>query len=75
MEKSRVFRNRLLAAALVVFFGPAAMPAHAVSKEIVELQTQVQQLLDMVQRLQSTLDARFGVMQNLAQQTSDQATR
>ncbi|MGO8759722.1 MAG: tetratricopeptide repeat protein [Terracidiphilus sp.] len=76
MEKSRVFRNRLLAvAALVVFFGPAAVPAHAVSKEIVELQTQVQQLMDMVQRLQSTLDARMGVLEHLAQQTSDQATQ
>lgn len=37
------------------------------------MQTQVQQLLDMVQRLQSTLDTRFGVLQNLAQQTADQA--
>ena len=40
-----------------------------------ELQTQVQQLLDMVQRLQSTLDARFAVMQNLAQQTADEANQ
>jgi tol-pal system protein YbgF len=51
------------------------MPAHAASKEIIELQTQVQQLLDMMQRVQSTLDARFGVLQNLAQQTSDNATQ
>lgn len=29
----------------------------------------------MVQRLQSTLDTRFGVLQNLAQQTADQATQ
>jgi TolA-binding protein len=49
------------------------MPAHAVSKEIVELQTQVQQLLDMVQRLQSTLDQRFTTIQSLAQQTADAA--
>jgi molybdopterin-biosynthesis enzyme MoeA-like protein len=51
----------------------APVRAHAVSKEIIELQTQVQQLLDMVQRLQSTFDTRFGVLQNLAQQTADQA--
>ena len=51
----------------------APVPAHAVSKEIIQLQTQVQQLLDMVQRLQSTMDTRFGVLQNLAQQTADQA--
>jgi len=55
--------------------GPAGVPAHAVSKEIVELQTQVQQLLDMVQRLQSTMDSKFGVLQNLSQQTADAANQ
>ncbi|MGO8934211.1 MAG: tetratricopeptide repeat protein [Terracidiphilus sp.] len=76
MEKSSHLRQRLLAiAALIVLFGPAAMPAHAVSKEIVELQTQVQQLLDAVQRLQSTLDARMGVLEHLAQQSADQVTQ
>ncbi len=33
------------------------LPAHATSTEMIELQTQVKQLLDMVQRLQSTLHA------------------
>src|SRR5580658_9362754 len=74
MMRSIPFRNRLLGAAvLCCFFVPAAVPAHAVSKEIIELQTQVQQLTDMVQRLQSTLDQRFGVLQNLSQQTADEA--
>ncbi len=49
--------------------------AYAASKEIIQLQTQVQQLLDMVQRLQTTLDTRFAVLQNLAQQTADQAVQ
>jgi len=53
----------------------ASVPAHAASKEIIELQTQVQQLLDMVQRMQSTLDTRFGVLQHLAEQTADDAHR
>jgi TolA-binding protein len=53
----------------------APTPARAASKEMIELQAQVQQLLDNVQRLQSTLDARFGVLQNLAQQTADNATQ
>jgi TolA-binding protein len=76
MHISGVTRNRLLAAAVLSFvFLPSAPRAHAVSKEIVELQTQVQQLLDMVQRLQSTLDARFGVMQHLAEQTADEANQ
>jgi tol-pal system protein YbgF len=49
----------------------APLPAHAVSKEMVELQTQVQQLLDMVQRLQSTVDSRFGLVQHLVEQSTD----
>jgi len=50
-------------------------PARAASKEMIELQTQVQQLLDMVQRLQSTLDTRFAVLQHLAEQTADNANQ
>ncbi len=74
MQIARSVRNRILAAALfTVVIAMAPVRAHAVSKEIIELQTQVQQLLDMVQRIQSTLDQRFGVLQNLAQQTADQA--
>ena len=42
---------------------------------MVELQTQVQQLLDMMQRLQSTLDTRFGVLQHLVEQTADNANQ
>jgi TolA-binding protein len=63
------------AALLAVVLFSTPRPAHAVSKEMVALQTQVQQLLDMVQRLQSTMDTKFGVIQNLAQQTADQATQ
>jgi len=76
MHKSIHLRYRLLAVAtLILLMGPAATPAHAVSKEMVELQTQVQQLLDAVQRLQSTMDARLGVLEHLAQQTADQANQ
>jgi TolA-binding protein len=76
MHTSGVTRNRLLAAAVLSFvFLPAAPRAHAVSKEIVELQTQVQQLLDQVQRLQSTLDTKMGVLQHLAEQTADEANQ
>ena len=74
MQIGRTFRSCLLAAALVAtVFAPA--PARATSKEIIELQTQVQQLLDMVQRIQSTLDTRFGVLQHLSEQTADDANR
>jgi len=70
----RTVRNRVLAAAVfAAVLVSVPKPAHAASKEIIQLQTQVQQLLDMVQRLQSTMDTRFGVLQNLAQETADQA--
>jgi TolA-binding protein len=76
MHKSKLIRQRLIAAAaLILLIGPAAMPVHAVSKDMVELQTQVQQLLDAVQRLQSTMDAHMGVLEHQSQQTADQTTQ
>ena len=76
MMNVRALRHRLLAAALLaglVNFAPVR--AHAASKEIIALQTQVQQLLDMVQRIQSTLDSRFGALQGLVQQTVDNTNK
>jgi tol-pal system protein YbgF len=73
---TKTLRNRFLAAAMtamVLVSLPA--PARAASKEMIELQTQVQQLLDMVQRLQTTLDTRFAVLQHLAEQTADNANQ
>lgn len=72
MKIAKTLRHRLFAAAalfLLLTFVP--VPAHATSKEIIELQTQVQQLLDMVQRLQSTFDQRTSVIQHLVEQTAD----
>jgi tol-pal system protein YbgF len=72
MKTTKTLSNRIVAgAALALVLAVAPVRAHAASKEIIELQTQVQQLLDMVQRLQSTVDTRFGVMQHLVEQTSD----
>jgi tol-pal system protein YbgF len=76
MTISRTIRHRLLAVAiLAALINLAPVRAHAVSKEIVELQTQVQQLLDMMQRLQSTMDTCFGVIQHLVEQTADSTNR
>lgn len=49
----------------------AALPAFGVSKEIIQLQTQVQQLQDQMARMQQSFDERMGVMKNLVEQTSD----
>jgi TolA-binding protein len=76
MQTVSPLRNRILTVtALVFLLVSMPRPAHAASKEIIELQTQVQQLLDQVQRLQSTIDARMGILQHLAEQTADDANR
>ena len=76
MKIPSTLRNRLLAAAAFgLLLTSLSLPAHAASKEMIELQTQVQQLLDMVQRLQSTLDTRMGVMQHMVEQTNDATTQ
>jgi tol-pal system protein YbgF len=64
----RIARFPVLALALLLC---TSLPAHAASKEMIELQTQVQQLLDMMQRLQSTVDSRFGLVQHLVEQSTD----
>jgi predicted nucleic acid-binding Zn-ribbon protein len=76
MQIRGLFRNSFFsAAALATILSLTPARAHAVSKETVQMQTQIQQLLDMVQRLQTTMDTKFAVLQNLAQQTADQATQ
>jgi tol-pal system protein YbgF len=76
MQTLQKYSTRFLALALLAtLVNLAPVRAHAVSKEVVELQTQVQQLLDMVQRLQSTMDTRFGVIQHLVEQTADSTNR
>ncbi|MFP5234759.1 MAG: tol-pal system protein YbgF [Acidobacteriota bacterium] len=76
MPNARIARTGILAAVVLLpLFTFAPARAHAANKDIIALQTQVQQLLDMVQRLQSTLDTKFGVIQNLVEQTSDQTNR
>ncbi len=64
--------QRALAVLLVLMLavGPAT-PAFAVSKEIVQLQTMVQQLQDQMSRMQQSFDERMGVMKNLIEQSTD----
>ncbi|MGD0569540.1 MAG: tetratricopeptide repeat protein [Candidatus Sulfotelmatobacter sp.] len=49
----------------------AAAPAWGVSKEMVQLQTQVQQLQEQMTAMQRSFDERMGVMKNLVEQNSD----
>ena len=57
--------------ALVSILWVAKAPAWGVSKEIIQLQTQVQQLQEQMTAMQRSFDERMGVMNNLVQQNSD----
>ena len=53
---------------------PAA-PAFAISKEIIELQTQVQDLADRIAHMQQSFDEQMGVMRNLVTQSTDNVNK
>src|SRR5208337_323224 len=68
------FRNylpRLLAILILV----TGSPAFAVSKEIIQLQTQVQALQDQVSRMQQSIDMNMGAMRNLIEQSTDSVNK
>src|SRR5919109_369150 len=62
-------------AAPLVFLYAAVTPAFPVSKEIIQLQTQVQALQDQMSRMQQSFDERMGVMRNLVEQSTDNINR
>ena len=57
---------------LALFLAPAAFGAN---KEMVQLQTQIQDLQDKVARLQQSNDERFGAMRSLIEQNTDTVNR
>ena len=69
-------RNRFVffvfVAALLLAFVPSASAAN---KEIVQLQTMVQNLQDQLQHMQQSLDERMGVMKDLVQQSTDNVNK
>lgn len=50
-------------------------PAFAANKDMIQLQTQIQQLQDAIARLQQSNDERMGVMKDLVQQTADSVNK
>jgi tol-pal system protein YbgF len=56
---------------LTLVLALATAPAWGVSKEMVQLQTQVQALQDQMSRMQQSFDERMGVMKNLMDQNTD----
>ncbi len=52
-----------------------AAPAWGVNKEMVQLQTQVQDLQDRVAQMQQSFNERMGVLQHLVEQSTDRANK
>ena len=71
-------RTRLRVVALTLAMSASvftAPHAFAASKEMIQLQTQVQQLQDALARLQQSNDERMGVLKDLVQQTADSVNK
>ena len=66
MKKLNTRLSLLLAAGLLL-----GSPAWAVNREMVELQTQVQNLQTQMTQMQQTLDERMGVFRHLMDQNTD----
>jgi tol-pal system protein YbgF len=67
--------KRLSVLAVLTTLWLAVTPAFGVSKEIVQLQTQVQQLQEQMTAMQRSFDERMGVMNNLVQQDTDSVNK
>jgi tol-pal system protein YbgF len=77
MTTDRNFRATFRSTATVALLalGLSTTPAHAVNKDMVQLQTQVQELQDAVARLTQANDERMGVLKDLVQQTADSVNK
>ena len=64
---------KVVAIALTLWIGLS--PAFAANKDIVQLQTQVQQLQDQMTQMKQSFDERMGVMKNLVEQNTDTANK
>ena len=63
------------AAALLLVITGLPPRAHAVAKEIIELQTQVSQLQDLITQMKQSNDERMGVLLHMVQQNADSISR
>jgi len=60
---------------LVAALWLAVSPAYGASKEMVQLQTQVQQLQEQMTAMKQSFDERMGVMKNLVEQNTDASNK
>jgi tol-pal system protein YbgF len=64
-----------IALALPLFLIISIAPAHAVNKDLIELQTQVSQLQQQMTAMKQSFDERMGVMRNLLDQNTDASNK
>jgi len=64
-----ILRKNLIVLSCLLFL--AASPAWAANRDMVQLQTQVQDLQDRMTRMQQSFDERMGIMKNLLDQNTD----
>ena len=69
MKSNRIFP------VLVLILTLAFTPAYGASKEIIQLQTQVDQLQQQMTQMKQSFDERMGVMKNLVEQNTDVANK
>lgn len=71
---SNMKSNRLLLFLCSVFF-LALVPAYGANRDIVQLQTQVDQLQQQMTQMKQSFDERMGVMRNLLEKNTDSANK
>jgi tol-pal system protein YbgF len=68
-------QRHLALIALVVLLAIGVTPVWGVNKDMVQLQTQVQDLQDRIALMQKSFDERMGVLQHLIEQSTDRANK
>jgi tol-pal system protein YbgF len=71
MRIHKQFHSQCKSLALMAALCLASLPAHGASKEIIQLQTQVQQLQEQMTAMKQGFDERMGVMKNLVEANTD----
>src|SRR5215470_17871093 len=75
MSISRVSRFLWIVPILAVMMVAPPIPVHAANKDMVQLQTQVQQLQEQMTAMKQSFDERMGVMKNLVEQNTDASNK
>jgi len=75
MSIHKQFQTQCKSFALVAALCLASLTAHAASKEIIQLQTQVQQLQEQMTAMKQSFDERMGVMKNLVEANTDASNK